>query len=144
MNHLALAGLLVLATSPAALAAGKTHHIAVQVNQNDPAAMAMALNNVQNLEAYYRDQGDAAVIEVVAYGPGLEMFIPGKSPVADRIATMALEQEGLTFSACGNTHRKMSEAPGQDIALIDEAQVVPSGVVRLVELQQNGYSYIRP
>lgn len=144
MNRLVLAGLLALSAAPAALAAGKTHYVAVHVDQNDPAVMTIALNNVQNLAAHYREQGDTAVIEVVAYGPGLDMFIDGKSPVAERIATMALEQEGLSFSACGNTHRKISAAAGQEVALIDEAQIVPSGVVRLVELQQEGYAYVRP
>jgi len=28
--------------------------------------------------------------------------------------------------------------------LLDEARVVPSGVVRLVELQQQGFAYVRP
>lgn len=127
-----------------ALAEGKTHHVAIHVNQNDPKIMNMALNNVQNLTRYYESQGDSAVVEVVAYGPGLNMLIPGKSPVADRISTMSLENDQLSFSACGNTHRKMSEKAGKDIALLDEASVVPSGVVRLVELQEQGFSYVRP
>ncbi|HHS89089.1 MAG TPA: hypothetical protein ENJ26_01825, partial [Rhodobacteraceae bacterium] len=84
------------------------------------------------------------VIELVAYGPGLNMFIPGKSPVEDRIETLSLELENLSFSACGNTHRKMSAKAGQDIPLMSEASVVPSGVVRLIELQENGFAYVRP
>ncbi|MBN2906113.1 MAG: DsrE family protein [Rhodobacteraceae bacterium] len=132
-----------------ALAAGsaawaETHHIAVHVNQNDPQVMTMALNNVQNLTNYYESQGDDVVVEVVAYGPGLNMLIPGKSPVAERIETMALAMHGLTFSACGNTHRAMSAKLGQEVALLDEARIVPSGVVRLVELQEQGFAYVRP
>lgn len=145
MKTLALAGLAALAAAPTAWAEGRTHHVAVHVNQADPQLMNMALNNVQNLAAHYRGQGDAVVVEVVAYGPGLNMLIPGKSPVEDRISTMSLEMgEGLTFSACGNTHRKMSAKAGREIALLDEARIVPSGVVRLVELQENGFSYVRP
>jgi intracellular sulfur oxidation DsrE/DsrF family protein len=30
------------------------------------------------------------------------------------------------------------------IALVAEATVVPSGVVRLMELQEQGFSYVRP
>lgn len=148
MKHLltaaALAAGLGAAWSNAALAEGKTHHVAVHVNQNDPQIMNMALNNVQNVTKYYASQGDTAVVEVVAYGPGLHMLIPGKSPVADRISAMSLENEQLTFSACGNTLRKMSEKAGKDIALLEEATVVPSGVVRLVELQEQGFAYVRP
>lgn len=142
MKQLAVAGLFALSTASVAWA--ETHHIAVHVNQNDPQVMNMALNNVQNMASYYREQGDDVMVEVVAYGPGLNMLVPGKSPVADRIATMSLEMDGLTFSACGNTHRKMSEKLGQEVALLDEARIVPSGVVRLVELQEQGFSYVRP
>jgi intracellular sulfur oxidation DsrE/DsrF family protein len=119
-------------------------HIAFHVDENDPAVMNMALNNAQNVQNYYAAQGDDAVIEIVAYGPGLNMFVAGKSPVADRISTMSLEIDDITFSACGNTHRKMSQKAGTDVALLPEAQIVPSGVVQLVTLQQKGYAYIRP
>jgi len=147
MKHLITAAALAFGTTLAAGAAwaeGQTHHIAFHVNQNDPQVMNMALNNVANVNKYYESQGDTAVIEVVTYGPGLNMLVSGKSPVADRISAMSLEIEGLSFAACGNTHRKMSEKAGHDVALLDEAGIVPSGVVRLVELQQQGYAYVRP
>lgn len=142
MKTLALAGLLALAGASASWA--ELHRIAVHVNQNDPQVMNMALNNVVNLAEYYKEKGDEVAVEVVAYGPGLHMLIPGKSPVADRVATMALEMDNLTFSACGNTLRKMGAKQGQDVVLMDEARVVPSGVVRLIELQEQGFAYVRP
>jgi len=135
----------VLACAPMlAWAEGQVHKVAIHVDQNDPQVINMALNNVQNLISYYKSQGDTAEVEVVAYGPGLLMYVAGKSPVSDRIAAMSLENESVTFSACGNTHRKMSEKAGKEVKLLDEARVVPSGVVRLVELQQQGFAYVRP
>ena len=134
-----------IATATSALAAGETHYLAIHVDQNDPRVMNMALNNAQNVKSYYEAQGDSVVIEMVAYGPGLNMYVPGKSPVADRIETMALEMQGeITFSGCGNTLRKMSEKAGTEVSLMSEAQVVPAGVVRLMELQNEGYAYLRP
>ena len=133
-----------LIAASGALAEGVTHYVAVHVDENDPQVMNMALNNVQNLSSYYKSQGDEVIVEVVAYGPGLNMFIPGKSPVEDRIALMALEMDNLTFAACENTHRAMSAKAGAEITLLDEAKMVPSGVVRLIELQENGFAYIRP
>ena len=121
-----------------------SHYVAVHVDQNDPQVMNMALNNVANLNSYYESQGDTVMIELVAYGPGLNMYIPGKSPVESRISTMSLEMENLSFAACGNTLSAMSKKAGKDITLMDEATVVPSGVVRLIELQENNYAYIRP
>jgi intracellular sulfur oxidation DsrE/DsrF family protein len=143
MKHIMTAAALALAPL-AAWAEGQVHKIAVQVNHNDPHTLNMALNNVRNLYKYYESQGDSAEVEIVAYGPGLQMFIDGASPVGDRISTMALEHSNLKFSACGNTIAKMSKKAGKDIALMDEAGVVPSGVVRLVELQQQGFAYVRP
>ena len=142
MKHTIIGALAVMMTAGHGLA--EQIHIAFHVDENDPAVMNMTLNNAQNVQNYYAAQGDEAVIEIVAYGPGLNMFVARKSPVADRISTMSLEIDNITFSACGNTHRKMSEKAGSDIALLAEAQIVPSGVVQLVSLQQKGYAYIRP
>lgn len=135
----------VVACAPlAAWAEDMMHRVAVHVNSNEPKVLNMGLNNVQNLAAYYAEKGEAVAIEVVAYGPGLHMLVPGKSPVEDRVSTMSLELEHLTFAACGNTLRKMSQKAGKDIQIMDEANVVPSGVVRLIELQEQGYAYVRP
>ena len=38
----------------------------------------------------------------------------------------------------------MAKKEGKEITLIDEARMVPAGVVRLMELQEQGYSYVRP
>ncbi|HFQ15229.1 MAG TPA: hypothetical protein ENK41_02635 [Rhodobacteraceae bacterium] len=127
-----------------AMAQGVTHYVAIHVDENDPQVMNMALNNAQNVIAYYESQGDKVVIEMVAYGPGLNMLVEGKSPVADRIAAMSLQFENLSFAACGNTMRKMEAKTGQPVVLLDEAVKVTSGVVRLITLQEQGYAYIRP
>jgi uncharacterized protein len=50
----------------------------------------------------------------------------------------------VTFTACGNTIANMEKNTGKTITIMDEAQVVPSGVVRLIELQEEGYAYVRP
>ena len=127
-----------------AMAEGVEHRVAIHVDENDPQVMNMALNNVANVTRYYEEQGDTVIVELVAYGPGLNMLIPGKSPVADRISAMSLEHERLTFAACGNTLDAMSKKAGKEIKVMDEANVVPSGVVRLIELQEEGYAYVRP
>lgn len=135
-------GLSLLATG--ALAEGLTHKVAIHVDQNDPQVLNMALNNVQNLNAYFTEQGDTVEIELVAYGPGLHMLMTDKSPVRDRVSTLGLEMDNLTFSACGNTIANIEKKSGAEVALMDEAQVVPSGVARLIELQEQGYTYVRP
>lgn len=128
----------------AAMAEGVAHRVAIHVDENDPAVMNMALNNAQNTHSYYASIGDTVEIELVAYGPGLTMFVADKSPVADRLSAMSLEMPTLRFSACGNTLAAMQKKTGGEVALVSEAVVVPSGVVRLIELQEQGFAYIRP
>lgn len=143
MKAVIFSALLALAAT-GAWAEGQAHKVAVHVNQNDPQVMNMALNNVANLTAYYEEQGDTVTVEVVTYGPGLTMLIDGESPVADRVAAMSLEMDNLQFSACENTLTAMQKNAGHDIPLMSEAVMVPSGVVRLIELQEDGYAYVRP
>jgi len=122
----------------------KTHKVAIQVNQNDKAVMNLALNNVKNIIGYYNAKGEEVTIEVVTYGPGLHMLRSDTSPVKDRIVPMSLEHRNVTFVACANTQASQSKAEGKNVPIMSEAKVMPSGVVRLMELQEQGYAYIRP
>ena len=120
------------------------HKVAIQVSDNDKAQMNLALNNAKNVIEYYKGKGEPVAIEIVTYGPGLHMLRSDTSPVKDRIAPMALENPNLKFIACANTQANQSKAEGKQVTLISEATVMPSGVVRLMELQNQGYAYIRP
>ena len=142
---LTLSALMTIAQGVApAIAAEMVHKIAIHVDESDPKRMNMALNNVENVKAYYDSLGQPVEIEVVAYGPGLNMLRADTSPVKQRVAAMALANDKLTFSACGNTLAGMTKKEGKKIELVSEAKVVPSGVVRLIELQEQGYAYVRP
>ena len=143
MKRFALATMLILAPL-AAMAEGVAHKVAIHVDQNDPQVMNMALNNAANVASYYESQGDTVSIEMVTYGPGLNMLIADKSPVAQRISTMSLEMDNISFAACANTMAGMKKKTGHDVVLLSEAKIVPSGVVRLIELQEVGYAYVRP
>ena len=125
---------------------GKVHHIAVHVDQNDKAVMNLALNNVENLMDAYQEKGESVEIEIVAYGPGLMMLRDDKSPVKGRLATIKKRAfpSKVTYSACGNTKRKMEKKEGHPVKIVSEARVVPGGVVRLTELQEQGWTYIKP
>ena len=125
-------------------AAAAMHKVAIQVNQNDKAVMDLALNNAKNVLDYYKEKGETVAIEIVTYGPGLHMLRADTSPVKERIAPMSLENPNLAFIACGNTQANQAKAEGKPVTLISEAKVMPSGVVRLMELQKQGYAYIRP
>ena len=122
----------------------KTHHLILQVNSNEPAMMNLALNNATNVEQYYKDLGEKVEIEIVTFGAGLHMLRDDTSPVKDRIKAIAEKMPSISFRACGNTQENMHKAENKEIPLISQATLVKSGVVRVMELQEQGWTYVRP
>ncbi len=67
------------------------------------------------------------------------------SQVKDRIKEMVGQyRTRIKFAACNNTIQGMEKREGHTIPIIPEAIIVSAGVVELVELQEQGWSYIRP
>jgi intracellular sulfur oxidation DsrE/DsrF family protein len=124
----------------------KPHRIVIQVDQNDPAVMNLALNNATNVIEYYRAKGKDVQIDVVTYGPGLHMLRDDTSPVKDRIKQLKdyAFPSTVQFSACNNTKEGMEKKEGKPVNIVSEAVLVPSGVIHLMELQEKGWSYLRP
>src|SRR4051812_20471431 len=114
----------------------KAHRVALQVDDNDAQKMNLALNNATNITQFYGAKGEEVEIEIVTYGPGLHMLRADTSPVKERIKSFAQSMPNVVFAACENTMAGMKKAEGHDIDLVAEARKVPSGVVRLVELQE--------
>ena len=122
----------------------KEHHLILQVTTNDAAAMNLALNNATNVTDYYKGVGEKVIIEVVTFGPGLHMLREDTSPVKARIEEMVLSMPEVAFKACGNTKEKMQRAENKSIPIIQQAKVVKSGVVRVMELEEKGWTYVKP
>ena len=122
----------------------KAHRLILQVNTNDPAMMNLALNNATNVAQYYNDLFEKVTIEVITFGPGLHMLRDDTSPVKDRIKAIKQSRPEISFKACGNTQENMSKAENKAIPIIPEATIVSSGVVRVMELEEQGWSYVKP
>ena len=120
------------------------HRLILQVNTNDPAVMNLALNNATNVAQYYNDLFEKVTIEIVTFGPGLHMLRDGTSPVKERIKAIKQSRPEISFKACGNTRENMSKVENKEIPIIPEATVVKSGVVRVMELQEQGWTYVKP
>jgi hypothetical protein len=136
----------LLAANGAQAEAGKPHRVVIQVDQNDAEVMNLALNNAKAVLELYRAKNEDAVVEIVAYGPGLHMLRDDTSPVKDRIKQMVELSfpSTLVFSACNNTKQGMEKREGHAITIIPQATIVPAGVVRIMELEEQGYSYVKP
>lgn len=147
MSGLAALVVLFLAALPVVQAHGAgtaMHRIVIQVDTKDKATMNLALNNAANVDAYYKAKGEEVKIEIVTFGPGLDMLRADKSPVKARIASFGQNFDNIRFSACDNTIKKVTKKEGKAPPLVPQATHVPAGVVRISELQEQGWSYIRP
>jgi len=120
------------------------HRVVIQISESDPGIMNVALNNAENLTKYYKDRGETVQIEFVAYGPGLAMMRSDTSPVKARLTHMSSEMKNVSFSGCGNTMSNQSSKENKSITLVPEAHVVSTGIARIVELQELGWTYVRP
>ena len=114
-----------------------TTGVVIQVSDADPAKWNLALNNARNLVAAMGG-ADKLRIEIVAYGPGLDMMREN-SPVGERLGTAL--SEGVLLTACGNTMEKQ-KVSASDLYL--GVRIVAAGVKEIVERQQQGWAYIRP
>ena len=127
------AGAVAQLPTPAPAPASK---VVLQVSDNDPGKWNLALNNAKNIQA---DLGAANVaVEIVAYGPGINM-LKMDSAVGGRV-DQALS-DGVKVVACENTMRNAKLTKGD---MLNKVGYVPSGVVELMQKQQQGWSYLRP
>ncbi len=76
------------------------------------------------------------------FGPALKSFVTTAMDSGVKQALDALRAQGVAFGACGNTMRGLNITLDQ---FPDGAKPLPQGgVVRVMELQEQGYAYIRP
>lgn len=115
------------------------HHVVIQVSQDNPARWNLTLNNAQNLLNYFGQE--KVQIVVVAFGPGIKMYLPN-SPVASRIA--AINSEGVEFDVCHNSMEAFKKKTGHLPKLDPSVVIVPAGIVRIMQLEHAGFSYIKP
>lgn len=121
-----------------------THRVVIQVSDNNPGTFNKVLNNATNLAKFHLDRGEDYEIEIVAYNAGLHMLRPDTSPVLERVRGFTDSVPNVTISACGNTIAGMSKKEGKDVEIVPNARVVPGGIIRLMELSDQGYFMIRP
>jgi intracellular sulfur oxidation DsrE/DsrF family protein len=115
------------------------YQIVIQVSEDNPKLWNLALNNAENIQKYFGS--DKTRIVVVTYGPGLKMLL-AKSSVAKRVKS--LNASGVEFDACHNTMKHMAKKLKHLPKLVPQAVIVPSGVVRITQLEHAGFNYLKP
>jgi intracellular sulfur oxidation DsrE/DsrF family protein len=115
------------------------HYIVYQFNKAD---LGYQDHVIFSIGAVLRKYGDNVKIVVVAFAEGIHILAnkPGrevKEEIRQRVSSLA--QYGVEFHACGNT---MKSLQWSEKDLLPFAQVVDVGAADLMELQEQGYSYI--
>jgi len=107
----------------------------LQVSDNDPKVWNQTLNNAMNV---VNELGKEVEIEIVAYGPGLNM-LKIDSEVNNRLNEA--HKKGITLAACGNTMKK-AKVTAKD--LHGDVKVVKAGVVEIIDKHYAGWAYVKP
>lgn len=128
---------LIWLTAGAAQAADKK--IALQISDDAPEKQTLVLNVANNLLKHYGP--DSVQVEIVAFGPGLKLLFADN---ANRDRVQSLTASGVRFSACQNTVAAMTKVLGHAPSLSKDAQPVPAGIARIVDLSEQGYLVVRP
>jgi len=115
-------------------------HVVLQVSQDNPARWNLTLNNAQNLLNYFGQE--KVQIVVVAFGPGIKMYLPKNKAIAARIA--AITAEGVEFDVCHNSMEEFKKKTGHLPPLDPSVVIVPAGIVRIMQLESHGFNYVKP
>lgn len=113
--------------------------IVLQISDPDPFKQTLVLNVANNLIKHYGQ--DKVDIEIVAFGPGLKLLLK-KNKISPRIDGLA--DSGVRFAACNNTLAAMTKKLGKTPKLHSSATHVSAGVVRIIDLESEGYKLIKP
>ena len=126
------------------VAAEGPHKLVLQISDNSKQKMNTVLNVAVNASKYYQERGEEIDIKIVAFNAGLHMLRPDTSPVSKRISNFSASMPNVEFHACGNTRATMAKKSGKEVPIFGFAEVVPAGVISIIELDNKGYTVVRP
>jgi uncharacterized protein len=131
-------------TAAPVFAGDKVHRLALQVSDNDADKMNAVLNVAANVTQHYAAKGEEVTIQIVAFNAGLHMLREDTSPVKERLHSFHKGMPDVSFKACGNTLAAMTKKEGKAPGIVPNAEIVPAGVVTLMELGEQGWTIVRP
>ena len=108
---------------------------------SDAEKVSFVLSNIQN---HIAGVGGPEYVEIVlvVHGPALKAFHLAAADPAVKQVVSNLKEEGVSLDACANTMK---------VQKVDESGLLPGfvkvdqgGVVRIAQLQGDGYVYLRP
>ena len=122
----------------AAVLSQEPHRVVMHLNSGEEKVQRGLLNNIRHL---YQETGREQLrVELVAHGAGLTLLTKKDSVLATEVEKLKTAYD-VQFTACSNTMKAQGLTRTDLIDQVDRA--VPA-MVRLMELQEQGWSYIKP
>jgi len=115
------------------------HKIVLQLSDGDARKQVLVLSVANNLLKAY--DPDKIAIEVVAFGPGIDLLLSGSGR---RKQVESLIAQGVRFDICLNTVDTLERETGKRLEFIPAATPVQVGVGQILFLAENGYTLVRP
>lgn len=115
------------------------HKIVLQLSDNDPKKQGLVISVANNLLKFY--DPDKVAIEVVAFGPGIDLLRPDN---ANRKMVESLVAQGVRVDICLNTVDTLEREAGKRPEFISAATPVQVGVAQIMLLTENGYTLVKP
>ncbi|WP_338670147.1 DsrE family protein [Pseudodesulfovibrio methanolicus] len=103
---------------------------------HDPQALDIAISNIKNYRNAFSEDRPAVVL--VVNGPGVRFLDRDGEHAAQLNEVLAL---GVAVKVCNNALTHFNIDPAR---LCAGCEVVPAGVVEIVELQRRGFAYVKP
>ena len=115
------------------------HKLILQLSDGDVRKQALVISVANNLLKHY--DPDKVAIEVVAFGPGIDLLLAGNE---HRKQVESLIAQGVRFDICLNTVDTIERSTGKRPEYIPAATPVQVGVGQILFLAENGYTVVRP
>ena len=115
------------------------HKVVLQLSENDPKKQGLVISVANNLMKFY--DPDKVAIEVVAFGPGIDLLKPDNP---NRKAVESLVAQGARVDICLNTVDTLERETGQRPEFLSVATPVQVGVAQILFLTENGYTLVKP
>ena len=120
----------------------RKHRIVYHLDEAGLDKAKFVVGNIRNHVSGVGGWQNIESLELVVHGPALKLFVQSSIDPALKQTLEMLQEQGMTFGACGNTMKNFSITTEQ---LPRGSLVLPQGgVVRIMELQEHGYIYLRP
>jgi uncharacterized protein len=127
----------------AEVATKKSHHVVILIDSDDEKVMRHAIAYTVNLSRAYSEKDEPLSIEIVANGSGIKLFRADTSPFQEQLKALHGAYADIVYSMCGSSHALAEQREKHPIPLMEGARLVPYGISRVVDLQEQGWTLVQ-